>query len=338
MKLLNLPKHSAQNRLGFTLIELLVVIAIIGILIALTLPAVQQARAAARRMQCANHLKQLALATHSFHDTNAAFPPARLILNLEEEPDITATRIGMDEPSWLVRLLPYLEQTNLHDQWDEYATYGSHPASIRNHALPIFLCPDRHSPSDAVAPDKKVIIRAACTCPIGFRIVPGGAVADYVANHGDLSPGAVGLDSDFYWGGKGTGVIVSSRPAGDENGLRRDWLDKVKINDLSDGTSNTILFSEPHIPGDKDLTTPFNGPAFFGRHLTNFARIGGPGVPIAYDQNDSRAKVYSFGSSHEGIVQTAMADGSVRSLSKSLNTRVLGRLTNRRDGQIVDSF
>lgn len=338
MKLRKTSEHFGRTRQGFTLIELLVVIAVIGILIALTLPAVQQARAAARRMQCANNVKQLALATHSFHDTYNAFPPARLILNLPEVPDIKATRIGMDEPSWLVRLLPFLEQANLHDQWDEYSTYGNHPASVRNRPVAAFLCPDRHSPSTSVAPDKKITIQASCGCLLGVQFAPGGATADYVANHGDLSPGAFGVETDFYWGGNGTGVIISSRPVRDEEAISRGWKDKVRLTDLSDGTSNTILFGEPHVESGKDLTTPFNGPAFFGRYLTNFARIGGPGVPIAHDQFDSRAGVYSFGSPHEGIVQFAFSDGSVRSVSKSLSTRILGRLTNRRDGQVVEEF
>ncbi len=339
MKRVAVPKRPhAARRSGFTLIELLVVIAIIGILVALILPAVQQARAAARRMQCSNNLKQLALAAHSFHDTYQAFPPARLILDTPRTQNDEATRIGMDEPSWLVRLLPFLEQSALHDGWDEYTVYGTHPVSVRNQALSVFLCPESHSPESAVAPDKIIRITSACGCPVGVQFAPGGAVVDYVANHGDLSPGAVGRSTDFYWGGNGTGVIVSSRPVGDETAIRRDWLDKIGMSDVSDGTSNTILIGEPHVPLDSDLTTPFDGPAYYGRHLTNFSRIGGPGVPMAHNRNDPRAGVYSFGSSHAGIVQFAITDGSVRSVSTSLSTRVLGHLTNRKDGEAVSEF
>ena len=326
------------SRRGFTLIELLVVIAIIGILVALTLPAVQQARSAARRMQCANNLKQLALAAQSFHDTHRAFPPARLILDIPRTSDSSPTKVGMDEPSWLIRLLPYLEQSVVHTHWDEYSVYGNHSVSIRNQALSVFLCPERHSADSAVAPDKTVQITLPCGCPAGTQFTPGGATVDYVANHGDLSPGALGLSTDFYWGGNGTGVIISSRPAGGPTVIKRDWLDKIRISDVSDGTSNTILIGEPHVPQDKDLTSPFNGPAYYGRHLTNFSRIGGPGVPMAHSPDDQRADAYSFGSSHAGIVQFAIADGSVRPVSTSLSTRVFGHLTNRKDDQVVNSF
>ena len=90
------------NRSGFTLVELLVVIAIIGILIALLLPAVQAAREAARRSQCANNLKQLALSLHNYSDTFKSFPPAGITTN---------------QLSWHVFVLPFIEQTSLHDQF-----------------------------------------------------------------------------------------------------------------------------------------------------------------------------------------------------------------------------
>ena len=319
-------------RRGFTLIELLVVIAIIGILIALLLPAVQQTRSAARRIQCSNNLKQLGLAAHSFHDTHGAFPPARLILNVPRGRNDQGTRVGMDEPSWIVRLMPFIEQTNVHRQWDEYETYGQTPAEARNLALPAFLCPSRHSANNAVVDDEVVRITSPCGCPSGTQVVPGGAISDYAANHGDLSPGAVSQPTDFYWGGNGTGVIISSRPKGNETEIKRDWIDKIDSADVTDGLSNTLMIGETFIPRGENMKTPYNGPAYFGRHLTNFARIGGPGVPIAHNPDDQRANLYSFGSAHSGIVQFALADGSVRPVATNVSTRVLGYLSNRRDG------
>ncbi|WP_417376396.1 DUF1559 domain-containing protein [Gimesia maris] len=333
--------HNQQRliRSGFTIIELLVAIAIIGLLIALLLPAVQQARAAARKTQCANNLKQLGLATHSFHDTHGAFPPARLILNVPRTAiDNGGMLVGLDEPTWLVRLLPFMEQSSLHAQWDEYLTYGLNPKSARQQALSVFLCPERHSVDTAVVDEEIITITAPCGCPAGTQTVPGGAVADYAANHGDLSPGAISQPTDFYWGGNGTGVIISSRPMGDESGIERNWLDKVRIADVTDGASNTLLIGENHVLGTWKNKTPFNGPAYLGRHLTNFSRIAGPGVPLGHHQNDSRAGSYSFGSSHSGYVQFTMADGSVRTISTSINTRLLGHLANRHDGETIGEF
>ena len=331
-------KNNINDRSGFTIIELLVVIAIIGSLFALLLPAIQQARAAARKTQCANNLKQLGLATHSFYDIYSAFPPARLILDVPRFINPSGSYVCLDEPTWLVRLLPFVEQSALHEQWDEYKPYGLNPASAQSKPLPVFLCPDRHSADSAVSVGGTITIISPCGCPGVTHSVQGGAVADYAANHGDLSPGALNLPTDFYWGGNGTGVIVSSRPVGDVTDIGRDWKDKVRLKDITDGASNTLMIGEPHIPLGEENKTPYNGPAYFGRHLTNYARIAGPGVPLAHNNNDQRANLFSFGSPHSGVVQFTFADGSVRGISTSISTRVLGNLANRRDHQFVGEY
>lgn len=327
-----------SQRHGFTLIELLVVIAIIGVLVALLLPAVQQARASARRTQCKNNLKQIGVALHLFHDSRKAFPPARLIdypLPTVITPDTTS---GMDEPSWLVWILPHLEQLNLADQFDVFQPYGSQPTAARNRAISTYLCPDRHVASSAVSPPDTVTITLPCGCPGGTVNVAGGAIVDYVGNHGDLSPGASLLPTDFYWGGNGTGVLISSRPKITGGVVETDWLDKIRITDVTDGLSNTLLVGEPYIPRGELNKTPYNGPGYLGRYLTNFARIGGPGVPLAHHEDDQRASAYSFGSPHEGVVQFCLSDGSVRAISTSLSTTVLGDLTNRKDGASIGEF
>lgn len=331
-------RATGSNSSGFTLIELLVVIAIIAVLIAMLLPAVQQARGAARRMQCQNNLKQIGLALHSFHDVEGAFPPAHLILDLPRTPDTTGNLVGLDEPSWLVWILGYLEQQALFEQWDIYSTYGNQPLAARRKPLSTYLCPDRLSTSNAVAEDDVITITLPCGCPSGSQVVPGGALVSFAGNHGDLSPGASGLPTDFYWGGNGTGVLISSRPKMNGGSIERDWIDKVRIADITDGTTNTFLVGEPHIPRGEVGKSPYNGPAYFGRHLTNYARLSGPGVPLAHDPDDQRGTAYSFGSPHTGIVHFCMADGSVRAVSTSISSRIAGNLANRRDGEAVGEF
>lgn len=129
-------KLRSQKSNGFTLVELLVVIAIIAILIALLLPAVQQAREAARRASCKNHLKQIALAIHNYHDTNLRFPPSYCM----EEGQVLSGNNG----SWSIhgRILPYLEQSNaysqvqLHVAWDVQIATG-----VPTMRIPVYLCP-----------------------------------------------------------------------------------------------------------------------------------------------------------------------------------------------------
>jgi hypothetical protein len=155
-----------------------------------------------------------------------AFPPARLILNVPRPADTNVPLPGMDEPSWLVWILPQVEQTAFATEWDLFAPYAVQPASARNRALAVFLCPDRHSADSAVTAPETVVLTLPCGCPAGSQEIPGGAVVDYAGNHGDLSPGASGLPTDFYWGGKGTGVLISSRPKETNGTVERDWIDR----------------------------------------------------------------------------------------------------------------
>lgn len=333
-----LMNRSCQSRMGFTLVELLVSLALIGVLVALLLPAVQRARTAARGIQCRNNLKQVALALHQFHETHGAFPPARIIEYQYAPVDENADRQGLDEPSWIIHLLPYLEQQAFFDQWDLYLPYANQPTEIKFRPLHVFLCPERHSVDDAIAEEKTVMIAAPCGCLAGIQTIPGGAVTDYVGNHGDLEPGASGLASDFYWGGQGTGVIISSAPAFEGTARLRGWSNKVRLGDISDGSSNTFLLGESHVPADQLNSAPYNGAAYHGRHLLHHCRVAGPGVPLAHHPRDQRASVYSFGSFHRGFIPFAMADGSVRPVSTVINTSLAGHLANRADGQTLGEF
>ncbi len=331
-------QQESHQRGGFTLIELLVVISIIAILISLLLPAVQQAREAARRTQCKNNLKQMALGVHNFHDTYKAFPPARVLY--DERPTesslIPAGFLrGLDEPSWLVRILPFLEQRNKAKLWEVNKTYGLHAPEVRGQVVSTFLCPNRHTADSARVGDQEVLITFPCGCGGGTQLVPGGAVVDYGGNQGDPSPGAVGAPTDFYWGGKGNGVIVSARPVVEiirhDPVVTTDWQDKVRMADVLDGTANTILIGELHVPPEEVNKAPFNGPGYMGRHLGHFARIGGPGVPLARGDTDERAGQFAFGSAHANTVLFALTDGSVRGITPDVSSRVLGYLCNRKD-------
>src|SRR5690554_5619769 len=126
------PMRFARN--GFTLVELLVVIAIIGVLVGLLLPAVQAAREAARRMQCSNHLKQIALACHNYQSSFGHFPPSAIV-------DLSVTSTG-NNGSWGVhgRILPYLEQGNLYEQVDLSLAWD-HQMSIDAMKIPTYACP-----------------------------------------------------------------------------------------------------------------------------------------------------------------------------------------------------
>lgn len=329
-----------KNSRAFTLIELMVVIAIIGLLVGLLLPAVQSAREAARSMQCKNNLHQIALASHMFHDTVGAFPPARY----QPRPDAPPERsCGGTETTWLVRIMPYLEQRGAEQRWEYSVPYADHSEEVRTYTLANYCCPSRRAPSDAVGAG---ILSGATTTwitlPCGCRIpvsTPGsqsvsGAVGDYGGNHGDLSAGSFGLPTDFYYGGNGSGVIISSH-ARCNSKTPTDWTDKLRMKDVTDGLSNTFLAGEMHVPLGKLGQSPEDAFIFNGDHVFNSTRVAGPTVPIVQDNRDTKNGLVSWGSWHPGVCHFALADGSVRAISKSMDTQTLGRLGNRHDGEVV---
>lgn len=168
------PSATVSQRLGFTLVELLVVIAIIGVLVALLLPAVQAAREAARRNSCVNNLKQIGLAVQTYHDARGVFPEGRLDRRQEGA-------------SWAFRLLPYLEQNNIYDAFDETVpVYDTANAQAMRTPVETFVCPSRRTPAadrDFDNNDDPPIVTAAAA---------GG---DYAGNAGlDFIYGTPGLD------------------------------------------------------------------------------------------------------------------------------------------------
>jgi hypothetical protein len=178
-----------------------------------------------------------------------------------------------------------------------------------------------------------------CGCVFPGRTIPGGAVGDYAGNHGDLSPGSNNSPTDFYWGGNGTGLIISSR--GVCQGSRPvNWIDRVRVADVRDGASNTLLVGEMHIRRGELAQAPGNGPMYNGVRFFTMSRVGGVGVPLARDLDDDvlGLGVYAFGSWHPGICQFAFADGRVIPVRTDINTNVLASLCHRADGRVIPEF
>lgn len=328
---------------GFTLVELLVVIAVIGIMMAILLPAVQSVRSAARRTSCLNNIRQVALATTMFHDANKAYPPARI------QPAMfpgAGLGCGGSEPSWLVRIMPYIEANNAYKSWDLAVSFADHPAEVTDVALEIFCCPTRRVASEAIIDDSTVTTGSTlpCGCGGGQQIsVVGGATGDYAGNHGDPSPGSAGVESDYWRGGNGTGVIISSRarcfrhptlPFNPQVPGR--WVDRIGIKNIKDGTSSTFLMGELHVQPERLNEMPYNGPIYNGEDVAAFSRIGGPTVPIAPHPTYEPGPIYGFGSWHPSACNFALADGSTRTVNNLIDTSTLGQLCHRADGGSVN--
>lgn len=331
-------RHSSNRApTGFTLVELLVVLAVIGILVAILLPAVQAARESARAAHCKNNLRQIALATTLFHDVNNTYPPARY----QQRPgDAGPFACGGEETTWLVRIMPFAEQVALEQRWDYSQPYGEHPSDVREKTLDIYFCPSRRSKASAVgngliASTTVVFERLPCGCIIPVKSATSeelsGAVGDYGGNHGDLSPGSFGAPTDFYYGGNGTGVIISSR-ARCYNDKPIFWIDEVADRDVTDGLANTILVGEMHVPIEELGQSPGDAFIFNGDSVFNCARVGGPTIPITGNIRARGNNLTGWGSYHPESCHFAMCDGSVQVFTPMLDTEVLGNLCNRADG------
>jgi hypothetical protein len=181
-----------------------------------------------------------------------------------------------------------------------------------------------------------ILLPCGCLIPV---VTPGavlgpGAVGDYGGNHGDLSPGSFGLPTDFYYGGNGTGVIISSR-ARCSDGTPMDWIDRIRIKDITDGLSNTFLVGEMHVPLGQLKQPGMDAFIYNGDHVFNSTRIGGPTAPIVEDIRNDQTGLTSWGSWHPRVCNFSLADGSIRSVSVLIDTETLGNLCNRSDSQVT---
>ena len=313
---------------GVTLVELLVVISIIAILVALLLPAVQSARESGRRVHCSNNLKQLGLAFHGYHQANGSLPYARA--------DQNAT--------WAVWILPFMEQKPLYDRWDQKKNYFDQLPEVRMTVQPGLLCPTRRS-GGAQA------ISISGDNLSGGPHVPG-ACSDYAACRGtkghDYGKGfllAGGSTEDYAEDNQANGAFVyqyESAAAANKKFIRY----RITFSHFRDGLSNTFLAGEKHILNwrfgiGSDPAVPLpaversaDGSVFSGDDPHDSNRAAG--VSYLLSSGPKAAGSLSFGSYHPIICGFIMADGSVRSISTSIDATNLGRFANRRDGEAID--
>ncbi|MDZ7616892.1 MAG: DUF1559 domain-containing protein [Patescibacteria group bacterium] len=303
-----------KTQRAFTLVELLVVIAIIGILISLLLPAVQSAREAARRLQCSNNLKQLALALHVYHASNSVLPPG-------------GYRDG-NQLAWHTRILPHIEQAALYDKIDWRDTYGNNLNRMYNDAVPMFWCPSTNERAQRGA----------------WNSSSRDGVHAYTQHYNGVA-GAVGTNP--VTGAEYPHITgAENHPACGGGSDRRGWAlggvlytnSTVRLEHVRDGTSNTLAIGERNVGEtgwiagvSNGANWPCDSAAFKNLEFEINLCVGVPGDATVC--SDWWGNSRPFSSMHPGGANFALADGAVTFLSQSTDLAILHALASREGGE-----
>ncbi|MCH9723716.1 MAG: DUF1559 domain-containing protein [Planctomycetes bacterium] len=333
-----------RNRRGFTIIELLVVIAIIAILIALLLPAIQQAREAARRTQCKNHLKQLGLAVHNYASSYRYLPPGASV-------DLSVTSTG-NNGSWGVhgRILPLLEQGNLYNNVDLSIAWDFQTA-IDGLKIPVYACPSDPKSDQARDPGS-------------------GKVTLYPTNYGFNYGTWFVFDTTNGNGGNGAffpnaSLTIAAFTDGTSNTLLASEVKSWQPYTRNGGPSTTTIPST----ASEAATITASGGQFKtntghtewpdGRvHHTGFTVTMNPNTHVPYtnagteynaDYNSWQEgknggagsptyAIITSRSHHIGVVNAVLVDGSVRTISENISLDIWRALGTRQNGEVLGEF
>jgi prepilin-type N-terminal cleavage/methylation domain-containing protein/prepilin-type processing-associated H-X9-DG protein len=366
MHRMNVHRASRGSR-GFTLVELLVVIAIIGILVALLLPAIQAAREAARRSQCKNQVKQIALGCLLHEDTHDFLPSAGWGLRWTGDPN---RGYGKGQPgSWIYNILVYVEQGDLHDLASGHlpgsAAYVQADRILHSTPIPMFHCPTRRAARPyqglwaTIAPEHSTLTTLATSTGI--------VKTDYAANSGDSkywdtsggvlweAPNYASADTNPSWSDTTCGKIgrggVDSITC--QTGISF-YRSEVTLAQIADGTTNTYLVGEKYVMPEAYEGVPASSSApgfsygenqsmYTGYEWDNHRLAHNPGVSLPNDpeyfqprQDTPRYDNYgAFGSAHAAGLNMAMCDGSVHFISYDINSVTHRYLANRMDGNVA---
>ncbi len=304
-----------KRKSAFTLVELLVVIAIIGILIALLLPAVQAAREAARRLQCANNLKQIGLAIHNYHAVHGVLP---ISISYYQDHDPTSPLETLTGKGWVIGILPFMEQQVLYDQFiPGFTGYFRDGKGLKNPAcrdamktqLPVLHCPSDPSTGKTFTEHPQWS---------GIEV----ATTSYKGVLGDSRLGGSGSVHQ--------GTEPDCHNTCGCNGLfyRYTYREPKRIADIRDGTSNTLMV------GEDVLEQNYHNAAYYANGDWSSCH-----APLNYMPNPPTPlewyNVMSFRSLHPGGAHFCLADSSVHFFSESIDYTLYRALSTRAGGEPV---
>lgn len=367
---------SRRHKRGFTLIELLVVIAIIGVLVAILLPAVQNAREAARRSQCQNNLKQIGLALHTYHSSMGMFPPGLVVgtylggtsptvlrtTDPTEPQNPNASGIGLlHGTSWMLHLLPYVDQVTLYRQWNfNLNVYNN---GIPNSALPVnnqgsgtaatlvvgtpaqtdipmFYCPTRRGNMDLIKLQYVNRLGVAANNPFtkggnDYGGCGGSGILFTDGVTGSLGSGStptqtIGATYFITQQNAATPAVAVTYASQKQNMGAFAPNSSISERDMTDGSSNVIMAGEVERLNDPLLPVrqSFDGWAW-GGPATMFTSRNGINKQLHFD---------AAGGGHVGLAYFVLGDGGVRGISENINNVTFNNLAEIATGVPVPPY
>jgi len=298
---------------GFTLVELLVVITIIGILIGLLLPAVQSAREAARALQCANHMKQIALALHNYHTAHSILPFATPYDNRSPHAKVGGT--------WVAMILPHIEQSALYDSFN-FDVPMNHPDNTEEvtTVIPTLLCPSDPAASEPVFEDRDNL---SSTNPDSLGLWYAASMGP---THPDQCPFCPESRPSYCCQGNNYG---STGPDDNSVGMFGRYPSGYTFDSVRDGLSNTLMLGEA-LP-DQCI--------YQCAYCMNFP-LASTSIPMnTFEVVDVRGGIHyracGFKSMHPGGAHFALGDGSVHFIADVVDYRLYNEMGTRAGGEVV---
>jgi len=328
----DVPARAAgPSRRGFTLIELLVVIAIIAVLIALLLPAVQQAREAARRTQCKNNLKQLGLALHNYHDTHGVFPP-EAVWGLGQPG--SGTMLPRNH-TWLAMILPQLEQTGLHQQinfslpiWNQTLPDGT---KVYSKQLSVLRCPSDGGFDSVSATHDMAVTNYAGSEGYDWWMRDNEVLGNIFTLLGKVPI------SDIRDGTSNTVMVGEVTSFGYKNGGFNTNGTGVPRKGTAEAVFRPAFVATPY--SDSQSTTGNKFPKPDGSGVNSdwnyFKNSPGQYKPTFITAWGINCDFEGVTSMHTGGVQVMMADGSVRFLSQTMDWITYRNMNTKSDGEVT---
>ncbi len=334
----------SKRRFGFTLVELLVVIAIIGILVALLLPAIQAAREAANRSECANNLRQAGIAIHNYHDTFNTFPPALLGSGRYNDGNYHAARGGVKNTTGWALLLPFMEQSAMAREYNfEVCSSSSSPYNhavtgtdtinepVYSNRLKMLECPSHPGTGEQSSND-------------------AGGTSFYSRRNAHRTSYlfATGVFTDYNNRYEAYATDIRQGMFGNDGA--------AKFSTITDGTSNTIAIGEAAGGGQFKMSSHYGPWGLNGTHTCCHGRVvTGSSTQISHSSNvshamdwainavwrgDARGRTYAwvFSSLHPGGAQFVLGDGKTRFISQDVDYELFARLNYIHDNEPIGQF